>query len=489
MISIPKLVIAGYNEQGPRDYNEDRYLVLHLDMAGSEHLLMAVADGLGGEGFGHLAAEACLKQLVKDHLDLATAFAEYCRYSPPVLSDEDDPIQDNPLEKLQKKVNEVIRKINATLSKKQRQLMSEMETDETDGLGMLSTLTVLMLFENHGLLFWLGDSRAYCFQNGWLHQISKDHERKGYVSKYIGPAAHMIPDFKEIDILPGDVYFLCSDGLSGYCLQDELEGMVRYTLAHSQEPAELCKELVGYVRDNTRDNITVTALVYHPLNWPPALDRTYTKSEINLPHITKVWTDFCFSKDGTFKTDAPVDLDLEGGLSKDFFFPGQRVCTRCGAPQKGLIDSICQNHDCKNKQFISGPFVEVTDGDRLLYKPIAIDIPQILEGGADFFMMLGDLRLTHTQPQNKRYIIDLSELPSFAGEALSIVIKNNAAPRIESFVFEYSAKLVVPSRARWRVLNDHCFTTKGFFRGSVLRFKDAIIRFLCTTPVPEIEKR
>lgn len=39
--------LAGHSEQGPRNYNEDRHLVIQLDLAGARHSLLAVADGLG----------------------------------------------------------------------------------------------------------------------------------------------------------------------------------------------------------------------------------------------------------------------------------------------------------------------------------------------------------------------------------------------------------------------------------------------------------
>ena len=88
MTPHPEMTIAGFSEQGPRDYNEDRYLTSYLDLNGAQHTLMAVADGLGGEGHGHLAAEICKNELAKAHFDLATSFAGYCNHKSPTETDQ-----------------------------------------------------------------------------------------------------------------------------------------------------------------------------------------------------------------------------------------------------------------------------------------------------------------------------------------------------------------------------------------------------------------
>jgi serine/threonine protein phosphatase PrpC len=73
--------LAGHSAQGPRNYNEDRHLVIQLDLAGARHSLLAVADGLGGEGGGDLAAQVCTDELARSHVKLAKAFSNYCKYS------------------------------------------------------------------------------------------------------------------------------------------------------------------------------------------------------------------------------------------------------------------------------------------------------------------------------------------------------------------------------------------------------------------------
>ena len=481
--------LAGHSEQGPRNYNEDRHLVIQLDLAGARHSLLAVADGLGGEGGGDLAAQVCTDELARSHVKLAKAFSNYCKYSPSEEADVETPVMENPLENLQEEVKAVIRKINFILAEKQLQTAPEQKTDGSKGLGMMSTLVALLTFEDRGLLFWLGDSRAYRFRDGWLHQLSSDHERDGRITRYVGPAAKKAPEFKEIDIVPGDVYILCSDGLSGYCQAEELEGMVRYSLARSHDPANLCLELTEFVEDTTKDNVTVAVQIHQPLSWPPSHGLAYSASELALPHIRNAFTESCFSQDWASRFDSTSLRNMEGGLTDHFYFPGQGICTCCGWPLRSQSKTECQNRRCGHEEKISGPFIEVSDGDRLVYKAIPIDLNQILEGACDAFFLIGDNRGIDASYNKEDMTIDLGELPSFTGEVLQFVIRNNQAPWIQSLHSQHLTQMLIPSQARWSFFNNHCLTTKGFFRGSVLRFKEAIIRFLCTEPAHEAGTR
>ena len=142
--------------------------------------------------------------------------------------------------------------------------------------GMGTTTTALVLRPEGAWVGHVGDSRAYRIRQGVIEQMSFDHslvwemarrqgvepqELQGIPSNVIirslGPEPLVQVDIEgphEID--PGDVYLLCSDGLSGLVSDAEM-GAVSSTLP----PAEACRFLVDLA--NMRggpDNITVVII-------------------------------------------------------------------------------------------------------------------------------------------------------------------------------------------------------------------------------------
>jgi protein phosphatase len=137
-----------------------------------------------------------------------------------------------------------------------------------DFKGMGTTTTALALLPFGALLAHVGDSRAYRLRGTRLEQLTFDHSLvwemraaglpdfgpKNVITRSLGPGAAVKIDLEgPHPIAPGDVFLMCSDGLSGQVRDDEL-GMV---LA-SMPPAEAARSLIDLA--NMRggpDNITV----------------------------------------------------------------------------------------------------------------------------------------------------------------------------------------------------------------------------------------
>src|SRR5205807_5217244 len=139
--------------------------------------------------------------------------------------------------------------------------------------GMGTTATALLLRPEGAWVAHVGDSRAYRVRNGVIEQLTFDHSavweiarrqqvnpedlqgiRSNVILRSLGPDA-----FVEVDvegphpIRPGDVYLLCSDGLTGSVTDYEIGAVVS-----ALPPAEACDLLVELA--NLRggpDNVTV----------------------------------------------------------------------------------------------------------------------------------------------------------------------------------------------------------------------------------------
>ena len=149
-------------------------------------------------------------------------------------------------------------------------LVYEASQNNFDYSGMGTTLTVIWEDKKRVLLGHVGDSRAYLLRRGEIRQISQDHSMvaelvrdgvitpeealrhpyRNIITRALGTSDTVDVDILEMDKRRGDVYLLCSDGLSEYVTEEE----IRDTLLHlpMEEAADdlLNRALEGGGRDN-----------------------------------------------------------------------------------------------------------------------------------------------------------------------------------------------------------------------------------------------
>jgi serine/threonine protein phosphatase PrpC len=141
--------------------------------------------------------------------------------------------------------------------------------------GAGTTCTALLVHKSRGFLAHVGDTRAYLKRQGQLHQLSTEHSaieaaiRRGMpkeeaeaafgsnmLLRAIGPHERVSVDTLGFDVLPGDTFMLCSDGLHGYIEDDEELGAL-----FDQPLATMTEALVALANERGgEDNITVVAV-------------------------------------------------------------------------------------------------------------------------------------------------------------------------------------------------------------------------------------
>ena len=140
--------------------------------------------------------------------------------------------------------------------------------------GMGTTLVVALFRENHLLVGHVGDSRAYRLRGGRLQQITRDHSllqeqidaglitpeqaafsaNKNLVTRAVGVEDTVLLETHQHDVQPGDVYLLCSDGLSDM-LDDASIGQL---LLANESLTVACQALIDAANDaGGKDNISV----------------------------------------------------------------------------------------------------------------------------------------------------------------------------------------------------------------------------------------
>ena len=134
-----------------------------------------------------------------------------------------------------------------------------------DGMG--TTLTAMLWSGSRAAVAHVGDSRAYLLREGALHQITEDHTLANVVDdlaaspwlghmlvRFLGGQPDHSPDLAARELLLGDRYLLCSDGLTG-AVDDEVIAKVLVT---ETDAAAAVRRLIDLANESGGpDNITV----------------------------------------------------------------------------------------------------------------------------------------------------------------------------------------------------------------------------------------
>jgi protein phosphatase len=177
-----------------RDINEDAC----LDRP--ERGLWAVADGMGGHTQGDVAS--CMVISALDGMAAAPDLAAQAA------------------------------QVRARLDSVNRQLLTEAAVREVQVIG--STVVVLLASGRRCICLWAGDSRIYRHRDGVLEQLSRDHSHveelvmrgllsrgdarhhpaRNVITRAVGVAESLDLEEVELEVRHGDMFLLCSDGLS-----------------------------------------------------------------------------------------------------------------------------------------------------------------------------------------------------------------------------------------------------------------------------------
>ncbi len=226
-----------------RENNEDKfefYVPEDEDTLALKGAFYGVADGMGGHSAGQIASELALK----------TAIKTYYADSSPMLEES---------------LKAALQSANALIFDTARAI--------ADRQGMGTTMTALVLRGEEAFIAQVGDSRCYRLRDGKLQQMTEDHSwvneqvKRGAMSREeaeFSPFKNVITrslgnaPSVEVDVFPeelqvGDVFLLCSDGLTGEVSDDEIRDALK-----KSPPSKAAWDLVELALEHGgRDNCTV----------------------------------------------------------------------------------------------------------------------------------------------------------------------------------------------------------------------------------------
>jgi protein phosphatase len=232
-----------------REHNEDAI------GSNAEVGLMVLADGMGGYNAGEVASGIAVQTIS----DLATEGAMREKRN------EQDPTTGLMRQTI------VLRDAVARANK----IIFQTAQSQTHCEGMGTTLVAAIFYDDKVSIAHVGDSRAYRLRGGQFEQLTLDHSllqelvdrgfyseeeaqrstNRNYVTRALGVEPSVEVEVQEYDVLPDDVYLLCSDGLPDM-VEDEDIHLTISTFNASLDVVG--QQLVQLTNDHGgRDNVSV----------------------------------------------------------------------------------------------------------------------------------------------------------------------------------------------------------------------------------------
>ncbi|MCA9595383.1 MAG: Stp1/IreP family PP2C-type Ser/Thr phosphatase [Myxococcales bacterium] len=249
-----RAVAAGISDVGlQRDHNEDSFAILN------DQELYVVADGMGGHRAGDVASRLATDAMVEFFRATAADDVTWPFHFDARLSEEENRLLTG------------IRIANRQII--ERSLRSrECHGMGTTIVGALFSPSKKKMFIGH-----VGDSRAYRVRKGKIAQLTRDHSLvndyllampelteeqrselpKNVITRALGMQDHVTVDLQSDEAEEGDLYVLCSDGLSGMIGDEEILEISRAT----DDLHEACRLLVALANEHGgEDNITAVVV-------------------------------------------------------------------------------------------------------------------------------------------------------------------------------------------------------------------------------------
>jgi serine/threonine protein phosphatase PrpC len=234
-----------------RQHNEDAMLV---DPALG---LFVVADGMGGHAAGEVAS-ARATEVVRQHIlankhllkDLGSNPSQDSRSAAAAL------------------IEVAVQRACADIYK--------MALADSTKRGMGTTFVCLAVGGNKAVIGHVGDSRVYLVRHGQCHRLTEDHtlvaaqlkagtitkeqaassQYRNVITRAVGIQESVQVDTLIVDLVPGDTFILCSDGLHGYLEDEEM-----LPLVSGMGPGDLPRKLVDIANERGgKDNITAVVV-------------------------------------------------------------------------------------------------------------------------------------------------------------------------------------------------------------------------------------
>jgi serine/threonine protein phosphatase PrpC len=264
-----KISVGQHSNRGRKEVNQDFYgvLVPEEPLLTTKGIAIALADGIGSSEVSQIASEFAVAGLLEDYYCTSEAWS------------------------VKKSVERVVTATNSWLHAKTRQSPYRYEQDK----GYVCTLSALVLKGSTAHVFHVGDTRIYRVAGDSLEQLTQDHRvwvsgEQSYLSRAVGFNPQIEIDYQPLQIEPGDMFVLASDGVHEHVDAAFMIDAIRQGRADLDEAARAIVEEA--LRRGSADNLTlqIVAIEHLARQGPGELQRQV--AQLALPPILEARADF-----------------------------------------------------------------------------------------------------------------------------------------------------------------------------------------------------
>ena len=236
---MPEEIFCGKTDIGLRRSNNEDAFIISPELG-----FCLAADGMGGAAAGELASKIFADTVLE------------------IFADSTDQSE-----------KEILYRVKKAFSFANEKILDD-ATQNPNHEGMGCTAELLAFFGDGFALGHVGDSRTYRFRNGQLSQLTQDHTlvqqqiEEGLISsenirnhplrniilRALGQERELALDLLRGKILPGDLFLLCSDGLTDMVQDDQIQEILSSDIDIHRKADKLVESAKAA---GGKDNITV----------------------------------------------------------------------------------------------------------------------------------------------------------------------------------------------------------------------------------------
>ncbi|MBN2072338.1 MAG: serine/threonine-protein phosphatase [Actinobacteria bacterium] len=269
-----------------REKNEDSFYAVDG--------LFIVADGMGGHLAGEVASslsiEAFVKRLAEKIRSEGKNLSSACKTETgtvKVLTNISTavPVPGNILSNIHEIPESSVKSTLISSLKAANKEVFNMSASSTEYYGMGTTFTCCLVSGDLAHIIHAGDSRLYHKDKSGLKLVTEDHTitgelyrrgeisyqetfnhpQRNFLTNVLGISEKIKPDYHTINLNPGDILVLCSDGLNSMVRDSQIENIIEKTDKNRETNKEKVKVIAEKLvkealKNGGRDNITVIAI-------------------------------------------------------------------------------------------------------------------------------------------------------------------------------------------------------------------------------------
>jgi serine/threonine protein phosphatase PrpC len=242
-----KISVGQFSDKGRKESNQDFHgvCVPKEPQLSSKGIAVAIADGISSSDVSQVASQAAVTSFLEDYYCTSDAWS------------------------VKTSVERVLVATNSWLHAQTQDSQYRYDKDR----GYVCTLSALVVKSTTAYIFHVGDSRIYQLRGGVLEQLTNDHRvwvasDRSYLSRAMGVNPRLEIDYQTLQVAPGDVFLLATDGVYEHVAPDFIVDTVA---RHGDDLDQAAAIIAGEAAQRgSKDNLTLQLVRIDSLASPQA---------------------------------------------------------------------------------------------------------------------------------------------------------------------------------------------------------------------------